>query len=111
MGTEGGTLVIDANSRVLCPGSIDMHAHSNLTHPSRIPKLTQGIGQDGIAHALVTDATLPNGNPAHPPFWDQQHNWLDLEVGERSVTFIFLYPHKRRISHSPGQSTNDHRWK
>jgi N-acyl-D-amino-acid deacylase len=88
--TEGDTLTIDANGLILCPGFIDMHAHSDLhllTHPSHIPKLTQGVtteivGQDGIAYAPITDATLPrirkqitgwNGNPENPPpFWDRQ---------------------------------------
>ncbi|PVF99161.1 Metallo-dependent hydrolase, partial [Serendipita vermifera] len=52
-------LEIAATGLVLCPGFIDMHAHSDLhllTHPSHIPKLSQGItteviGQDGIGYA------------------------------------------------------------
>src|ERR1700679_2638656 len=57
MSTEGDARIIDANGLVLCPGFIDMHAHSDLhllTHPSHVPKLIQGltteiVGKDGIA--------------------------------------------------------------
>jgi N-acyl-D-amino-acid deacylase len=67
MSPEGETLVIDANGLVLCPGFIDMGAHSDLhliTHPSHIPRLTQGltteiIGQGGICYAPITDPILP----------------------------------------------------
>lgn len=52
---------VDAQGWVLCPGFIDMHAHSDLyllTHPTHEPKISQGctlevIGQDGIAYAPV----------------------------------------------------------
>jgi N-acyl-D-aspartate/D-glutamate deacylase len=49
------TIVIDTLGLVLCPGFIDMHAHSDLyllTHPGHEPKVSQGVttevvGQDG----------------------------------------------------------------
>jgi N-acyl-D-amino-acid deacylase len=49
------TVVIDTLGLVLCPGFIDMHAHSDLyllTHPGHEPKVSQGVttevvGQDG----------------------------------------------------------------
>ena len=52
---------VDARGWVLCPGFIDMHAHSDLyllTHPAHEPKISQGctlevIGQDGISYAPV----------------------------------------------------------
>ena len=57
-------LTIDASHLILCPGFIDMHAHSDLhllSHPSHVPKLSQGItleviGQDGIGYAPLLDA-------------------------------------------------------
>jgi N-acyl-D-amino-acid deacylase len=64
-------LDIDATGLVLCPGFIDMHAHSDLhllTHPSHIPKVSQGIttevvGQDGIGYApLIFDDTDGDGD-------------------------------------------------
>lgn len=71
---------VDAEGLVLCPGFIDMHAHSDLhllTHPDHAPKLSQGVttellGQDGLSYAPVTETTFPvvrekiagwNGNP------------------------------------------------
>ncbi|WP_010525523.1 amidohydrolase family protein [Nesterenkonia sp. F] len=71
---EPGSLVprsdetsVDAEGLVLCPGFIDMHAHSDLhllTRPEHAPKLSQGVttellGQDGLSYAPVTDVTLP----------------------------------------------------
>lgn len=59
--------VIDAGGRVLCPGFIDTHEHSELaflTEPTLEPKVRQGIttevlGQDGISVAPVSDITRP----------------------------------------------------
>lgn len=59
---DDAILDVDASSLVLCPGFIDMHAHSDLhllTHPSHVPKLSQGIttevvGQDGISYAPLS---------------------------------------------------------
>jgi N-acyl-D-amino-acid deacylase len=51
-------LEIDGSDLILCPGFIDMHAHSDLhllSHPSHYLKVSQGIafgvvGQDGIGY-------------------------------------------------------------
>ncbi len=56
--------VIDVNFRVLCPGFIDMHTHSDLrvlAHPEESMKLMQGvttalIGQDGLSTAPIDEA-------------------------------------------------------
>lgn len=74
---------------VLCPGFIDMHAHSDLSllhTPTHEAKITQGvttevIGQDGISYSPVNDYSIGrireqisgwNGNPSEPPdFFDQ----------------------------------------
>ena len=56
------TRVIDATSKVVCPGLIDVHAHSGLmilAEPERHPKVRQGIttelvGVDGNSYAPIT---------------------------------------------------------
>lgn len=70
----------------ICPGFIDMHAHSELSllhTPDHLAKITQGVtsevlGQDGISYAPMTDETLPtirsqiagwNGKPEDEAFW------------------------------------------
>ncbi|HSU71817.1 MAG TPA: D-aminoacylase [Micrococcaceae bacterium] len=63
---SGAGQVIDASSLVLCPGFIDMHAHSDLqllANPAHYAKLSQGVttellGQDGLSYAPVTDEVL-----------------------------------------------------
>ncbi|KAM0746357.1 Metallo-dependent hydrolase [Meredithblackwellia eburnea MCA 4105] len=53
-----GVRRVNARGKVLCPGFIDLHAHSDLhvlTDPLHEPKITQGIttevvGQDGISY-------------------------------------------------------------
>ena len=62
----GDERVIDATGRVLSPGFVDMHSHTDLAvlaHPSQEAKLSQGIttevtGQDGLAFAPVDDTAL-----------------------------------------------------
>ncbi|KAK3616600.1 hypothetical protein LTR56_025842 [Elasticomyces elasticus] len=86
-----GIRVIDCdNGRwTLCPGFIDMHAHSDLSllhTPDHLAKITQGvttevIGQDGISYAPTDDAAMArirkqiagwNGNPTEPAdFFDR----------------------------------------
>jgi len=59
--TEGAAEVLDANGLLLCPGFIDMHAHSALepfARPQLIPKVAQGfttelLHPDGLAPAPV----------------------------------------------------------
>ncbi|MBF6329929.1 N-acyl-D-amino-acid deacylase family protein [Nocardia transvalensis] len=87
--------VIEGDNRVLAPGFIDMHAHSDLhllTEPEHFPKISQGItteviGQDGLSYAPVDDAALAvlrrqiagwNGNPADLDFsWRTVGQYLD----------------------------------
>ncbi|GAA5076008.1 D-aminoacylase [Nocardia iowensis] len=88
--------IIDARpGAVLCPGFIDMHAHSDLhllTEPGHFPKISQGItteviGQDGLSYAPIDDATLAvvrrqiagwNGNPTDLDFaWRTVAEYLD----------------------------------
>ncbi|GIZ47538.1 hypothetical protein CKM354_001062700 [Cercospora kikuchii] len=91
----------------LCPGFIDMHAHSDLSllhTPSHEAKITQGvttevIGQDGISYSPVDDASMArireqisgwNGNPTDPPdFFDRWRTvgeYLDVLDRERTAT-------------------------
>ncbi|VUC22915.1 unnamed protein product [Clonostachys rosea] len=57
----GGARIIDAKGYYLCPGFIDMHAHSDLyllTNPAHEAKISQGcttevVGQDGISYSPV----------------------------------------------------------
>jgi N-acyl-D-amino-acid deacylase len=49
-------LEIDGSNLILCPGFIDLHAHSDLhlpSDPSHVPKVSQGIklGHDGIGYS------------------------------------------------------------
>lgn len=61
-------VVIDARGKTVCPGFIDMHAHSGLRvflAPELAPKIRQGItteviGVDGISPAPVSAAGLKN---------------------------------------------------
>ena len=72
--------VIEAGERVVCPGFIDMHSHSDvmlLANPKHEPKILQGvttdvIGLDGLSYAPLSPANLQmmrrylaalNGNP------------------------------------------------
>ncbi|MFN8556199.1 MAG: amidohydrolase family protein [Dehalococcoidia bacterium] len=73
--------VIDAADRIVCPGFIDMHAHTGLvifTKPCHEPKVRQGItteliGVDGNSYALLRGEdldhfiTLNAGLDGRPP--------------------------------------------
>lgn len=85
---DHGARVVDGEGGKwsICPGFIDMHAHSDLSllhTPEHLAKITQGVtlevlGQDGIGYAPVTEETLGhirrqiagwNGNPQDESFW------------------------------------------
>src|SRR5881398_1923177 len=61
--TETARRVLDADGLVLCPGFIDMHAHSDLqilAAPDHTAKVSQGVtlevlGQDGLSFAPIDD--------------------------------------------------------
>ncbi|TWD79537.1 N-acyl-D-amino-acid deacylase [Kribbella amoyensis] len=87
--------VIDATGLTLCPGFIDMHAHSDLqilANPDHTAKVSQGVtlevlGQDGLSFAPVDDTTRSvlrrqiagwNGEPADFEFtWSTVAGYLD----------------------------------
>lgn len=115
--------VSDHNARVidcengkwtLCPGFIDMHAHSDLSllhTPKHLAKITQGVtldvvGQDGISYSPVTDTSMArirkqiagwNGNPSEPPDffdrWRSVKEYLDvLDHSKIAVNAAYLVP-------------------
>jgi len=64
---EDASLTIDLKDRILCPGFIDMHTHSDLrvlSCPQEDAKIMQGIttallGQDGLSAAPLSDDAKP----------------------------------------------------
>ncbi|MGO4690331.1 N-acyl-D-amino-acid deacylase family protein [Glaciibacter sp. 2TAF33] len=109
-GAAPHTRRIDARGRVLAPGFIDMHAHSDLAvlrDPAHLAKLSQGItteviGQDGLAYAPVDDAALAqvrrqiagwNGNPDDLDFgWRSVADYLDRLDAGTPTNVAFLVP-------------------
>ena len=66
LASADATRVVDASGRVVCPGFIDVHSHSDLpllTAPRSEPKVRQGIttellGADGLSYAPLTPELL-----------------------------------------------------
>ena len=103
------TRVIDADGRVLSPGFIDMHAHSDLAvlaEPEHLAKISQGVttevlGQDGLSYAPITDPALPllreqiagwNGYPEFDISWRTVAEYLaELDRGI-AVNACYLVP-------------------
>ncbi len=100
---------IDAGSRVVAPGFIDLHSHSGLTilaDPRHEPKVRQGvttevIGVDGNAYAPFPDpddladfVELNAGLDGHPPGgiadWSTVASYLERFDGRVSVNIAFL---------------------
>ena len=122
VGVEGDTLriirsdaseveaaeTIDATGKVVCPGFIDLHAHTGLTilgEPRHEPKVRQGVttelvGIDGISHApfktqeelhryIWLDAGL-NGYPPLPADWLTVAEQLGKYDNKVSVNVAFI---------------------
>ncbi len=97
---------IDARGKVLCPGFIDMHAHSDLyllTHPEHEAKVSQGVttevvGQDG---GVVVQCLQVSG--AEPPI--SRHKLLSHrnvrtnDFGPRPDSRMERQPKRRRVRH------------
>ncbi|WP_336630457.1 MULTISPECIES: N-acyl-D-amino-acid deacylase family protein [unclassified Microbacterium] len=85
-----GERVIDGRGRVLAPGFIDMHAHSDLEllrpgdHAAKLAQgvTTEVIGQDGLSYAPVDDAALADIRARiagwHGDLPDAEFTWRDV---------------------------------
>lgn len=124
VGVEGGRIVaveplpgaaaarvVEAGGLVVCPGFIDIHAHSDLqllAHPEHDPKVRQGvtldvIGQDGLSYAPVDDEVLGhmraqlvgwNGDPPEIDWgWRSVGEYLDRFDRGVAINVCYLLPH------------------
>src|ERR671925_2308182 len=100
--------VIDARGRIVCPGFIDMHAHSGLVmlaEPRHEPKVHQGvttelIGVDGNSYApfkshedfqrfMELNAGL-DGNPPLPGRWSTVEQYLSMFTNRVGVKVAYI---------------------
>jgi len=110
VGTADAARVIDCGDRVVSPGFIDMHSHSDvmlLAEPQHPAKIYQGVttdvlGQDGLSYAPVTPETRTllrrhlaalNGNPDIAWDWTSVASFLAKFDKQVSVNVAFLVPH------------------
>ena len=102
------TRTIDAAGLVICPGFIDMHAHSGLVllaDPLHEPKVRQGItteliGVDGNSYApfrsqedfrrFVELNSGLDGNPALPGSWSTVEQYLSMFDRKSSVNIAYI---------------------
>jgi N-acyl-D-amino-acid deacylase len=100
--------VIDAKGHIICPGFIDMHAHSGLVmlaEPHHEPKVRQGvttelIGVDGNSYApfkshddfqrFVELNSGLDGNPPLPGTWSTVDQYLSMFTGHVVVNVAYI---------------------
>lgn len=105
-----GARVLDAGGLALCPGFVDLHAHSDvavLTDPEHLSRALQGVttevlGQDGLSYAPVDDAALAvldvqlaGWNGRLPPglvTWRDVGGYLDRIDAGTAVNACYLVP-------------------
>ena len=102
--------VIEANDRVVCPGFIDIHSHSDvmlLANPRHEPKIMQGVttdllGLDGLSYAPLSPANLQmvrryiaglNGNPNISWNWSSVSEYLALFNRGVAINVAYFVPH------------------
>src|SRR6266567_3144070 len=108
VGAVQAARVIDARDKVVCPGFIDMHAHSRLVllaEPRHEPKVHQGItteliGVDGCSYApfhshddflrFVQINSGLDGNPALPGRWATVEQYLDMFTRRVAVNIAYI---------------------
>lgn len=110
--TEKSDIVIDAHEKVVCPGFIDTHSHSDveiIMNPLVEPKIRQGIttevlGQDGISTAPIPEKFIEpwrkniaglDGDSSEIKWdWRNTEGYLKL-IGERrrATNTVYLVPH------------------
>ena len=99
---------IDATGMVVCPGFIDMHAHSGLvllSEPEHEPKVRQGvttelIGVDGNSYApfksqedfrkFVEINSGLDGNPPLPGSWSTVEQYLNMFDRNSAVNIAYI---------------------
>jgi N-acyl-D-amino-acid deacylase len=99
---------IDAKNHIVCPGFIDVHAHSDLVilaEPRHEPKVRQGvttelIGVDGLSYApfrhdddLAKFVELNSGIAGNPPLsgrWSTVEEYLDLFHNRVAVNIAYI---------------------
>lgn len=100
--------VIDAKGLIICPGFIDMHAHSGLvilSEPEHEPKVHQGItteliGVDGNSYApfknhkdflrFVEINSGLDGNPKLPGSWSTVEQYLSMFDRKVAVNIAYI---------------------
>jgi N-acyl-D-aspartate/D-glutamate deacylase len=82
---RGGTRVIDARDKVVCPGFFDMHSHSEF------PLLVDGEAHSKIRQGITTDVTGESTSPA--PL-----KGLSLEETRRSLRQYDIEPDWRTLA-------------
>jgi N-acyl-D-amino-acid deacylase len=100
--------VIDATGLIVCPGFIDMHAHSGLVmlaEPQHEPKVRQGvttelIGIDGCSYApfrsqedfkqFVELNSGLDGNPPLPGQWSTVEQYLNMFSNRVAVNVAYI---------------------
>ena len=102
--------VIEAKGRVVCPGFIDMHTHSDimpLTNPKHEPKIRQGvttdlIGLDGLSYAPLSPVNLQmmrrylsglDGDPDIAWDWSSVSEYLAKFDRQVANNVAYLVPH------------------
>jgi N-acyl-D-amino-acid deacylase len=102
--------VIEADDRVVSPGFIDMHTHSDvmlLANPKQEPKVMQGVttdllGLDGLSYAPLSPANLKmmrrylsglNGDPDIAWDWSSVREYLSRFDRQVAINIAYLVPH------------------
>ena len=102
--------IISCPSKMVTPGFIDTHVHSDLallSQPDHLPKITQGItteilGQDGLSYAPLSQENLArmeqylsglNGKPKTAIRGGSVAEFLDMFHRRVAVNVLFLIPH------------------
>jgi N-acyl-D-amino-acid deacylase len=102
--------IIECPGKVVCPGFIDMHTHSDLfllAEPEHNPKVRQGvttevIGLDGLSYAPLSEANLAmtrdylsalNGAPEITYDWQSVAEFLSRFDRQTATNVVYLIPH------------------
>ena len=107
---QKGRSEINAAGRVVCPGFIDLHSHSDimlLAEPDGMPKVMQGIttdvmGQDGYSAAPLRRGLIPEyrqflsalaGSPDLDWSWETMDDYLARFDGTVSMNVVSMVGH------------------